>query len=89
MLHARTHPQCSRSRAGSRVQLVSVVIGPTILPTDAKCTRASEGRKKERAARAAAGGLARERERERALAPKGVKQREGGRGKGREGNKEP
>ena len=45
MLHARTHPQCSRSRAGSRVQLVSVVIGPTILPTDAKCTRASEGKK--------------------------------------------
>ena len=43
MLHARTHPQCSRSRAGSRVQLVSVVIGLTILPTtDAKCTRASE-----------------------------------------------
>ena len=45
MLHARTRPQCSRSRAGSRVQLVSVVIGPTILPTDAKCTRASEGKK--------------------------------------------
>ena len=44
MLHARTHPQCSRSRAGSRVQLVSVVIGPTILPTDAKCTRAREGK---------------------------------------------
>ena len=49
MLHARTHPQCSRSRAGSRVQLVSVVIGPTILPTDAKCTRAREGKEGERA----------------------------------------
>ena len=44
MLHARTHPQCSRrSRAGSRVQLVSVVIGPTILPTDGRGRQMYEG----------------------------------------------